>query len=1830
MASVYVHYPEACVNGHNIILHRNISTAECASLCNSYGTGCVGFEFGVPYGGGGSYQANDCQLSSSADMTGCLGEYHNLDFYQRTDATPCTESCNYASDGDCDDGGPGSEYSSCQLGTDCTDCGLSDWAGSSPMAALPPMAPSVPLTPSLPPSPPAPPPLSPAPRTSSALSHEPGCDASLFYSQAVALQCTDISGDLVILHEAITTLEALSCLVSVGGTVIIAYNSALASLAGLSSLSFVGGSLSILDNGALRSLDGLHALVKIGTLHVEGNVLLSEASGVCAAAVARAVEIHVGTAVHTTLDYCAPADCDGSLTYQRAVTLGCTSVTGRLAIVDTQLTSLSALSDLQSVGALVVAYNPSLSSLSGLASLTAVAGSLIIVHNDAMLTLAGLESVSQIGGRVYVDNNAQLTSVQALCGITINAMNVYLGADHFPSLSFCQYTSSFDNRASLLIAVGSWCADAIAAESLYGHISYWDISRVTDMGWLFNQASCNSGLGNVDLNAWDVSRVTDMHSCFRGASSFSSDLNAWDVSRVTSMAHTFDAASSFQSLLNAWDVSRVTSMYRMFSGASSLTGDLSGWDVSNVISMAFMFDTASSLTSDLSAWDVSRVTSMNMMFYYAESFTSDLSAWDVSSVLDMSSLFNHAYCFTSDLSRWDVSRVTTMSHIFWATGLTDELSECNRAAIHSRFSALAGSVWSSGQAAYGADWSGDVCVIPPPASPPLPPPPAVDAYVGADGNLSHTLLAERGSGSLLRISISGAHHLLTAATSSDNPSAEFRMEATAAGAELIGDPLTGLIFAFRGSTLVYLHGLVLRGAIRYEAHASLHVDNCTFVGAGWSNHANLSALTLSAGMATLVSVRFEAASARALHVNGSTATVRASVFLGNHGLLGAAALVSSGVLHVETTLIEENEADDFGGAVAVEGGLLLLANQTQLLRNAARSAHTLYVGEAARAFYALPAPRGAWVQSPFLCDNTQNACPWQQYEVMSGLHLVEFASGATDDGEFPYLCPPGSFGEGLDVAIQSQPLCSGRCAAGTYQSQAGQTSCLACNPGYYCPSGAAALIPCPAGYFSNATGLQSANQCTQTYPGYVARAGGTQQTPCAAGTVAVTGGLACTPCAASTYQNETGQLSCRACEPGYFCPEGASAPLPCGQGTYSSATNLASAGECTETSAGYFAPTGSTEQVACAPGTIASGTRSGSCTNCAPGTYQDEAGKTSCLACTAGSYCPTGASAALPCPSGSFSAYTNLASAAGCTPANPGYYAPTGSPRQLRCRENTYNPHTGRASDAACVSCPLNSITNGETGQISVTACKCIHDHYDTGEDPLQVRCSLCPSGTDCQFVGNSLNSLPVKRGYYRLHAYSVDVRRCPDSGTNCTDSPECEESTSGCHGTAELGGNGSRTIGRRLEATSPTSNSSSGCYDDLSGVFCRLCAPRDNHVRVFYSAATASRRAECRECRDTARRSILAFIGYLALAVMMALLLFCWYEAFWPDRRKRMLRRAWKAFTPHNKLKILIGFYMIVTKVGEVYEVELPAQVASMLANFGFAVSFGFEDVGSILECLEMGGYLTKLTVYIVFPFLLALLIVLIALAGMVVKRHCTLMALLETAVPPLLKLLFLVYPLVTNVAFDAFACYKFTESEWLKTDVSIECGTADHHTAIARAWVAIFLYPIGLLALNGGLLFAARNAILKTRPTILSRSIAFLHREFEPQFFWWELVEMLRRFVLVGLMVLAQGSMVQLVMGTLLSAFFLLFQVQASPYATLAGGTKCHRLACHTSAMQPSRNLCRGLPLAEPSILVPPYRRLSRLRRQLWAGGRLPLQHRLQIRLARGARGHQQQDVH
>ena len=280
-------------------------------------------------------------------------------------------------------------------------------------------------------------------------------------------------------------------------------------------------------------------------------------------------------------------------------------------------------------------------------------------------------------------------------------------------------------QANIYEAADVWILNPDSTETIYGHISDWDVSNVTDMSLVFY------GAGNFtsDLSSWDVSNVTDMGDMFQYADNFTSDLSSWDVSNVTDMSYMFYSADNFNSDLSSWDVSNVTDMARMFQSTDNFTSDLSSWDVSNVTDMTYIFsganlslenrcaiqnsfstntnwpydwsssycdclldsgdevcniapgdfnfhqvanewisnpDSTEAVYGHISDWDVSNVTDMSFVFNQTN-FTGDLSSWDVSNVTDMSYMFIGADNFNSDLSSWDVSNVTDMSNMFYSS-----------------------------------------------------------------------------------------------------------------------------------------------------------------------------------------------------------------------------------------------------------------------------------------------------------------------------------------------------------------------------------------------------------------------------------------------------------------------------------------------------------------------------------------------------------------------------------------------------------------------------------------------------------------------------------------------------------------------------------------------------------------------------------------------------------------------------------------------------------------------------------------------------------------------------------------------------------------------------------------------------------------------------------------------------------------------------------------------------------------------------------------------------------------------------------------------------------
>ena len=115
------------------------------------------------------------------------------------------------------------------------------------------------------------------------------------------------------------------------------------------------------------------------------------------------------------------------------------------------------------------------------------------------------------------------------------------------------------------------------ALSMYGDISSWNTSAVTDMSFLFSGFSgrpggafrCASSF-NDDISAWDTSSATNTFGMFFKATAFNQDIAKWDTSSVTVMGYMFYEASAFSQDL-CWNLNVNVSVGNIVSGTNSAT-----------------------------------------------------------------------------------------------------------------------------------------------------------------------------------------------------------------------------------------------------------------------------------------------------------------------------------------------------------------------------------------------------------------------------------------------------------------------------------------------------------------------------------------------------------------------------------------------------------------------------------------------------------------------------------------------------------------------------------------------------------------------------------------------------------------------------------------------------------------------------------------------------------------------------------------------------------------------------------------------------------------------------------------------------------------------------------------------------------------------------------------------------------------------------------------------------------------------------------------------------------------------------------------------------------
>lgn len=370
-------------------------------------------------------------------------------------------------------------------------------------------------------------------------------------------------------------------------------------------------------------------------------------------------------------------------------------------------------------------------------------------------------------------------------------------------------------------------------------------------------------------------------------------------------------------------------------------------------------------------------------------------------------------------------------------------------------------------------------------------------------------------------------------------------------------------------------------------------------------------------------------------------------------------------------------------------------------------------------------------------------------------------------------------------------------------------------------------------------------------------------------------------------------------------------------------------------------------------------------------------------------------------------------------------------------------------------------------------------------------------------------------------------------------------------------------------------------CAEGYHGPKCQLCSSPD-HYFAFSSG-------ECRECPKAGRTTGILFSIFAVFGAMLGLLYLIFHVPNYLPKPlavlawfMRRIVNAFKLFDIAPKFKMVFSFCQVAAALPSVY--GLSHDLVERVWGRTFELfHLDFETV--LLDGMCVGTYVHRLSLYCLVPLALmgaillggALYHVIAVYSGRSSQSRVSKTGLL-TGMPAMLVTMFALLPMISAKIFHAFVCTRFvvTSSQsasegsatyryFLDADnYRVECDDGPEYAQVrATAVVFMLLWPIGMPIVFLLLLFRSRKAIQSRRPNALSNAIKFLHKEYEPAFFWWEPLEMMRKLFLTGfLLVLVEDpekDFKRIFVATLVSLIFMLLTALARPFRSEANDFFC-----------------------------------------------------------------------
>ena len=479
----------------------------------------------------------------------------------------------------------------------------------------------------------------------------------------------------------------------------------------------------------------------------------------------------------------------------------------------------------------------------------------------------------------------------------------------------------------------------------------------------------------------------------------------------------------------------------------------------------------------------------------------------------------------------------------------------------------------------------------------------------------------------------------------------------------------------------------------------------------------------------------------------------------------------------------------------------------------------------------------------------------------------------------------------------------------------------------------------------------------------------------------------------------------------------------------------------------------------------------------------------------------------IPCPAGEYLDTDK------CVPCAPGSYSSRpGEKKCTLCRDlpdaqRRYQNATGATK---CELCPDNTMRDLTDSATSIGECHCAEGFYQQDLLPNGALCSPCEEGGVCPGALGKINLEPYPQpGYWGQRGYPSEFL-------------ECELGEFACKGGENF-----------------------TCADERHGTLCTLCGK--GYFKAYATGWDGGPSGEgaCYKCAG-------GFLQWIYTALMTSAIFAVWFG----------LNEV-----PYEALNVSLEFMQISDIIGK-FSLEWPATMASFWQVLSQIVNFD-PDIVVMWQCHMPWDFKDGFLLLMVLPFVKVTALAFFHLAkyislylirtGRIQKFPRGLLTTQkemddsdDILINELIAFHHILYLALTERAFDIFATAPRPDGvEFIEEAPWIDVNSSSYAGLQILGSFAIAVYVIGMPAFFAWVLFYGKAMDKLSSPSYLVR-YGFLYTRYDAEFYFWELIVILRRVLLVAVLkFMADDPMLQAAAGLILCGLFLAMQAYSRPYS-------------------------------------------------------------------------------